>query len=234
MPEDSKKALAPGVPQSPVPNVPRIDVLTVAIHKETIARYKDLVQKSGLDASFFEIEIFSTMRAVLDENVNPVMVLDMGAASTKLYIIERGVVRSSHTINRGAQDVTTTISKSMGMTFEEAEVMKRKVGITGADKTLAEVIGLGLDYVFTEANRVLLAFEKKYNRTVSKAILVGGGAALKGLPELAKENFKCETVAGNPFLKLSAPAFIEEVLRTTGPEFAVAVGVALRKLSEES
>lgn len=232
MPEGSIKPAATAGTNIPV--VPRIDVLVVAIHKETIARYKDLVAKSGLDASFFEIEIFSTMRAVLDASVNPVMILDMGAASTKLYIVERGVVRSSHTINRGSQDVTTTISKSLGITFEAAEVMKRKVGISSADKTLTEVIGLGLDYIFTEANRVLLAFEKKYTRTVSKVVLVGGGASLKGLSELAKENFKCETVAGNPFLKLSTPAFIEEVLRTTGPEFAVAVGVALRKLAEES
>ncbi|MBX4189359.1 pilus assembly protein PilM, partial [Candidatus Parcubacteria bacterium] len=83
------------------------------------------------------------------------------------------------------------------------------------------------------ANRTLLTFEKRYNRAISKVILIGGGSALKGLPALAKENLKTESVAANPFQKLSAPAFIEEVLRDTGPEFAVAVGLALRRLGEE-
>ncbi|MDO8424034.1 MAG: pilus assembly protein PilM, partial [bacterium] len=79
----------------------------------------------------------------------------------------------------------------------------------------------------------LLSFEKKYNKTVAKVILVGGGAALKGLSELAKNNFKTEVTLAAPFSKLSAPAFLENILRETGPEFAVAIGLALRKLSEE-
>ncbi|MBX4200424.1 type IV pilus assembly protein PilM [Candidatus Parcubacteria bacterium] len=216
-----------------VPNIPKVDILVVAIHNETIARYKDIVERSHLDAGFFEIEIFSSMRAILDESIKPVLIMDMGAASTKLYIVERGIVKTSHTINRGAQDITQTISKSLGISVQDAEVMKRRVGASGEDKTLLEIINLILEYIFSEANRIILSFEKKYNKPISKAILVGGGAALKGLAPIAQNSLKIETFAGNPFSKLSAPAFIEEVLRDTGPEFAVAVGLALRRLSEE-
>lgn len=214
-------------------SVPMVDVLVVAIHNETLRRYQDIIAKAGLEASFFEIEIFSTMRAVLDNTLAPVMIMDMGAATTKLYIVERGVVKSSHTINRGSQDITLTISKSLGLPTDQSEVMKRKVGATGEDKTLTSIISLTLDYIFGDANRSLLAFEKKYNKTVSKVILVGGGAALKGLSGMANTNFKTETVAGDPFGKLATPAFLQEVLKQTGPEFAVAIGVALRRLSEE-
>ncbi|MDO8470999.1 MAG: pilus assembly protein PilM [bacterium] len=211
----------------------KVDVLIVAIHNETIARYQEIVAKCGLEAGFFEIEIFSTMRAVLDEALQPVMIMDMGAASTKLYVVERGVIRSSHTINRGSQDITMTISKSMGLSLERAEVMKRQVGAAGKDKNLTDVIILTLDHIFSEVNNALLAFEKKYNKTVSKVILVGGGSALKGLAELAKNNFKTDVVIADPFNKVSAPAFLENILKETGPEFAVAIGLALRKLSEE-
>lgn len=214
-------------------NIPKIDVLVVAIHNDTIARYKEIVTRAGLDAGFFEIEIFSTMRAVLDETLSPVMIMDMGSASTKLYVVERGIIKSSHTINRGSQDITTTISKSMGITLEEAEIMKREAGALGPDKNLTDIITLNLDFIFEEANRTLLAFEKKYNKAVSKVILIGGGAALKGLADLAKNSFKTEVMAGNPFGKIATPAFLERVLRETGPEFAVSVGIALRKLSEE-
>lgn len=211
----------------------KVDVLVVAIHNDTIARYQKISQGSGLEVGFFEIEVFSTMRSSVDEGLKPVMVMDMGAASTKLYVIERGVIKASHTVNRGAQDITSAIAQSLGLTMERAEVMKREVGATGEDKTLSGIITLVLDYIFAEANRTLLGYEKKYNKSVSKVILVGGGAALKGLSELAKNAFKTEAVLGNPFGKLATPAFIEKVLRETGPEFAVAIGVALRKLQDE-
>ena len=211
----------------------KVSVLIVAIHNETIARYQEIVAKCGLEAGFFEIEIFSTMRAVLDEALRPVMIMDMGAASTKLYVVERGVIRSSHTINRGSQDITLTISKSLGLSPERAEIMKRQVGAAGKDKNLTDVIILTLDHIFSEVNNALLAFEKKYNKTVSKVILVGGGSALKGLAELARNNFKTDIVIADPFNKVSAPAFLENILKETGPEFAVAIGLALRKLAEE-
>src|SRR3990167_8901338 len=211
----------------------KVDVLIVAIHNETIARYQEIVAKSGLEAGFFEIEIFSTMRAVLDEALRPVMIMDMGAASTKLYVVERGIIRSSHTINRGSQDITATISKSLGLSLERAEVMKRQVGAAGGGKNLTDVIFFFLDYIFSEVNNALLAFEKKHNKTISKVILVGGGSALKGLSELTKNNFKTDVVIANPFNKVYAPAFLENILKETGPEFAVAIGLALRKLSEE-
>ena len=211
----------------------KVSVLIVAIHNETIARYQEIVAKCGLEAGFFEIEIFSTMRAVLDEALRPVMIMDMGAASTKLYVVERGVIRSSHTINRGSQDITSTISKSLGLSLERAEIMKRQVGAAGKDKNLTDVIILTLDHIFAEVNSALLAFEKKNNKTVSKVILVGGGSALKGLAELARNNFKTDIVIADPFNKVSAPAFLENILKETGPEFAVAIGLALRKLAEE-
>jgi len=213
--------------------IPKIDILVVAIHNDTLTRYKEIITRAGLDVSFFEIEIFSTMRAVLDETLSPVMIMDMGAASTKLYVVERGIIKSSHTVNRGSQDITMTISKSLGLSLERAEVMKREVGVLGPDKNLTDIITLNLDYIFEETNRTLLAFEKKYNKAISKVILIGGGAALKGLADLAKQSFKTETIAGNPFGKIATPAFLERVLRETGPEFAVAVGIALRRLQEE-
>ena len=213
--------------------LPKVNVLIVAIHNETIVRYQDIVVKSALEAGFFEIEIFSTMRAVLDETLRPVMIMDMGAASTKLYVIERGVIRSSHTINRGSQDITLTISKSLGLSMERAEVIKRQMGVTGENKNLTDVVILTLDYIFAEVNNVLLSFEKKYNKTISKVILVGGGAILKGLADLAKNNFKTDVVLADPFSKVNAPAFLENILKETGPEFAGAIGLALRKLAEE-
>jgi type IV pilus assembly protein PilM len=212
----------------------KIDVLTVAIHKDTIAKYQEIITSAGLDASFFEIEIFSTMRAVLNDSIKPIMIVDMGAASTKLYVVERGIIRSSHTINRGSQDITSVIAKSLNLTIERAEILKRQVGLEGSDKNLTELIDLVLSDIFAQINNILLVYEKKYNKAISEAILVGGGASLKGIAKFAKETFKAEAVKADPFSKLSAPAFLEGILKETGPEFAVAIGLAIRRLSEDN
>jgi Tfp pilus assembly PilM family ATPase len=112
--------------------------------------------------------------------------------------------------------------------------MKREKGLAGVagGAGLADIISVTFDYIFSEANQVVLAYQKKYNKNVSKVLLVGGGSALIGLEDLAKKSFQTDVSAGNPFAKVVVPAFLEEVLRKTGPEFTVAVGLALRKLQE--
>lgn len=219
------------------PKIKKTDVLLVAIHNETLVKYQEIVRKTNLDSSFFEIEIFSTMRAVLEDDKTPVMIFDMGAASTKLYIVERGIVRLSHTINRGSQDITQTVAKSLGIPVAQAEILKRSSGALsgaalGSSADIRSLVHLSLDYIFSEANQVVLSYERKYGKSIGKIVLVGGGASLKGLADLAQESFQMPVVAGNPFAKTEAPAFLEDILRETGPEFAVAVGLALRKLQE--
>jgi Tfp pilus assembly PilM family ATPase len=88
--------------------------------------------------------------------------------------------------------------------------------------------------IFAQINNILLIYEKKYNKAISKAVLVGGGASLKGIIDSAKENFKAEAVKADPFSKLASPAFLESILKETGPEFAVAIGLAIRRLSENN
>ncbi|TAK57645.1 type IV pilus assembly protein PilM [Patescibacteria group bacterium] len=210
-----------------------VDVLVVVIHNEAIAKYQEISQRTALEASFFEIEIFSTIRSVVDQGIQSQMIFDMGASSTKLYIIERGVLQNSHTISRGSQDITLAISKALGISVAEAETMKRTYGLKDPEKKeLSESIALTLDFIFYEANRVLLNYQKKYNKTIGKVILTGGGVLLKGFDELAKSSLQSEVILGNPFGKVETPAFLEEVLKNAGPEFAVAMGIALRKLQE--
>jgi cell division ATPase FtsA len=137
-------------------------------------------------------------------------------------------------VNRGSHKITDELSKSLGISITDAEYMKREKGLPGEVNgiKLKEVMILTLNYIFSEANQFILAYQKKYNKNVSKVMLVGGGSALLGIVDIAKENFQTEVVAGDPFSKVVAPAFLEKVLRDTGPEFAVALGVALRKLQE--
>jgi len=222
-----------GVQKKPT-TITNLDVLVIAIHNEYINNYQAIATGLGLQPSFYEIEIFSSIRAVVEQGIQVVMILDMGAQSTKLYILERGILRASHIINRGSQDITLAISKSLSLTVAEAENLKRTFGLKGGPeyKELTEVITVNLDYIFYEANTTLINYQKKYSKNISKIILTGGGVLLKGFADLAKVSFQTEVIYANPFGKLETPAFMGEQYHQTGPEFAVAIGCALRRLSE--
>jgi type IV pilus assembly protein PilM len=207
-------------------------VLVVATQNDIVSRYRSIVSQCSLSSSFFEIEIFSSVRSSFEHELSLVAFIDFGASRTKLSLVEFGMVKSYHSIDRGGADITDSISKSLSVSFGEAEKMKKDFGLFGnpAEKSLAEIIKLHTDYIFSEANNAVLSYEKKYGKTVSKVILSGGGALMKGLKEVASESFRAEIEVGHPFSKADAPPFLDKVLAAMGPEFAVSIGLALRKL----
>ncbi len=210
----------------------KIEVLVVATQNEAVSKSRSIVSGSGVSSAFFEVEIFSSIRANFEHELSSVLLIDFGASRTKLSIVEFGMVKVYHTVDRGGADITESISKTLSVPFYEAEKMKKEFGLFGnpTEKTLADVIKVHIDYIFSETNNVLLGYEKKYNRIISKVIFTGGGSLMKGLSEVATNNFKAPVEIGHPFSKVKAPAFLEKVLETMGPEFAIALGLALRKL----
>lgn len=213
--------------------VKKVDVLLVAILKDALQKYTNVAKGLGITDPFFEIELFSTVRSTLESGIEPVMIFDFGASSTKLYIVEHGIVRDSHIINRGSQDITRSLSNALQVPLPRAEELKRSVGISldPSNRAVNETITLLLDYIFSEANRVLLSFEKKFNKTVGKVLLTGGGIAMKGFSKTTSLHFQSEVEVADPFAKVAAPAFLGNVLKEVGPEFSVAIGVALAKLT---
>lgn len=210
----------------------KTEVLVVAIQNDAVSKYRSIVSQCSLEAGFFEIEIFSSIRANFEHELSLVLLIDFGASSTKLSLVEFGMVKAHHTINRGGADITYSISQSLGIPFSKAEEMKKEFGLfeNPTEKSLMDIIKVHVDYIFSETNNVLLGYEKKYDRTISKVIFTGGGSLLKGLKEVASNNFRAEIEIGHPFSKVGAPEFLGKVLETTGPEFAIALGLALRKL----
>jgi len=219
-------------PDTPSQPAEKKEVLVVALQNDAIYKYRSITSECNLSASFFEIEIFSSIRANFEHELSLVLLMDFGASRTKLSLVEFGMVKSYHSIDRGAADITLSISQSLSIPFSEAEKMKKEFGLfdNPTEKTLSDIIKIHIDYIFSETNNVLLGYEKKYGRTISKVILSGGGSLLKGLKEVAENNFRAEVEIGHPFSKVGAPAFLDKVLMATGPEFAVALGLALRKL----
>lgn len=206
----------------------KVTVLLVAVHNDELSLLQNIVTSAGLQASFYEIEIFSTIRAVVDEVVKPVIVIDVGAASTKVYVVEHGVVALSHAISVGSQDITRAIAASGNVSIAEAEVLKKNEGLVEAGGSPELVFSR----IFSEVRRVLMQYETAHQKSITSIVFTGGGAVTKELGVYAKKIFSIDVRVADPFAKTEAPAFMRSVLAEIGPEFAVAVGLALRKLEE--
>lgn len=201
------------------------DVLLVAIHNATLVRLEAIAKAASFTPQFFEIEPFALARASYEHGLAPTMMIDLGASSTRVYIIEFGIISISHTINRGGQDITLALSRSKGLTYAEAESLKRKHGVVEE-----ETGRTALEFIFSEARHILLSYQRKAGKAVSRVVLVGGGAQMKGLMSIATSHFDAPVTLGTPFERVGAPAFIDAVLIESGPLFASAVGLALRAL----
>ena len=234
VPEEDQTLLSAGEKKSSNASMRnrQTDVLLVAIHNDVLSRFNQIIAASGLSMSFLEIEIFSGIRSVIGQTAAPIAVLDIGAAKSKLYIVEYGVVKNSHLINRGSQDITAALSSALGMSVEQAEELKRQWGLTHEDEQVRKTMRLPLDHILTEVDRVLTNYQQRSGRSISFVTLIGGGSVLKGLLPVAQEQLKTEVRLGDPFSKVESPAFLQDVLKEAGPEFAVALGVALRRLQE--
>ena len=120
------------------------------------------------------------------------------------------------------------------MTVKKAESMKKEHGFKLAteDSYTRETIELVFSRIFEEAKRALTQYETTHQKSVSGIVLTGGGGVTKELAQYAQSFFAIDVKIADPFGKAQAPAFMRPVLQEIGPEFAVAVGLALRKLQE--
>lgn len=217
--------------------VGKVEVIIAAISNEVLGRYETIKKESHLTGmpSHVEVEIFSTLRAIVGRDLSPNLVVDIGSGMTKLVIVEEGVVRGSHIVSSGGQDITHALAKSLNISFAQAEEKKCRVGVAG-DEEGRDVLVAGelvISNIMNEAARFMESYEHRHQSKIAKIVFVGGGARLKGLIPVAEKSFSgVPLTIGNPFARIDTPAFLSTTLLEVGPNFAVAIGAALKGLEE--
>ncbi|MFT7557471.1 MAG: type IV pilus assembly protein PilM [Planctomycetota bacterium] len=208
------------------------EVLIAAIRNERLHMYENIMGQSPLRDTFFELEIFSTMRAVTKHELASIAIIDLGASGTRVAIMQYGVLKRFSTIKRGSYQITETIKKELAVSFPDAEQLKKEVGLQGTVENgqaeVSRITHTAVETIITEIKGSLLRYEKDYQKAVSKIILTGGGARMPGLLEYFQKEFTGEITLADPFSRAEAPDFLDQVLELSGPEFSVATGLALK------
>ena len=209
-----------------------MSVLIVAIHRETIESYSQIMAACNLKVRALEIEVFSAVRALVYRELAPVLFVDIGALSSKVAIVDYGIIRSAHSLEGGSQAVTMALSRSLGIDFIRAEEMKREIGLSNRPehREVVGVIETVLDHTLAEAMKIFQIYQRKYRRSINRVILLGGGANTEGIVEYAVKKFGVEVALADPFRRVQYPVFLRPVLQDIGPSFTQAIGLAIREL----
>jgi Tfp pilus assembly PilM family ATPase len=128
------------------------------------------------------------------------------------------------------------IAETMKLSIGEAEEAKRQMGFVTGDGYDPRIVGAltrPIERIVGETKRVLARYESEGSEKIAKVYLTGGGTALRGIVESFATSFGIPVVPANAFSKVAYPAFLEETLKEAGPAFAVAIGIALRRLIEK-
>ncbi len=196
-----------------------------------------ICDQAGIEVRSLESETFASSRALLplyDEGT--VLIIDVGKTTTKLSIVSKGIPRFATTINIGGHALTLAVQKYFGVTEAEARKVKAERGIVstpGNEEYLAAMLST-VSAIRDEIARHLDYWQKRAvqgstHEPVTRAVVAGGNASVRGLPEYLESALGIPVAAGDVFTNFAArELWIPSLDYTQSLAYATAIGLALR------
>ncbi len=215
-----------------------LELQVAAIPKNIIESYLTIFKNAQIRAQSFELEAQAISRSVVKNgDLETYMIVDFGEKRTGIFIISRGVVMFTSTLDVGGVMLSDMIAKNFKISFEEAESMKRKYGLlrNTANKELFSVLLNSVSILRDEIVKHSLYWhthkdeEGKSNPPIKKIILCGGDSNLIGLPDYLSISIKTEVEMANVWSNIiNTEDHIPEIDFKRALSFAAALGLALR------
>lgn len=203
------------------------------------------VYQAGLEIDDLVLGILATAEAVTTPRQRElgVAVVNIGATTTSLVVEEEGDVVRLAIIPIGAEHVTSDIAIGLRVALDHAERIKIAVGtalpqsmkkqedvdleeIIGGEsehvsrRYIAEIIAARTEEIFERIDRELTSAGRSGSLPAG-VMLVGGGAKLPGIVEVAKQKLRLPVSIGRPTV-------VDSVIeRAFDPSFATATGLVI-------
>jgi type IV pilus assembly protein PilM len=211
-----------------------IEVMLIAAPINMVQKYIEIINDSGFKPLALEIEPLALTRAVIGVKDEPVVLVDIGQASTEISIVEKGIVRLNRNTTAGGGALTRAISQSLGIDANRAEQFKRDFGLK-QDKLEGQIpkaVQPVLDTLFTEIRRSLEFYRDQPHTSteITQMVIVGGTAQMPEFLSALSAEFGLEVKIGDPWASVNYSASIKDQLSEIAPSFAVTVGLAMREL----
>jgi type IV pilus assembly protein PilM len=215
-------------------------VLIAACKRERIDNVRQAVQLAGKEPFVIDVDTFA-LQNCYELNYQPsdsqvVTLLNIGASTMNVNIVKGTRSLFSRDITVGGGQFTDILQRNLGLSFQQAEAMKRGVSnaVEGVDEKAIEPLMNDVTEVVAMEIQKTFDFYRATsddNETVVQKILIsGGGSKLKGLAQDLSRRLDLPVEILDPFrnIKVDSNKFDPDYLSEIMPEMAVAVGLAMR------
>lgn len=218
-----------------------LDALIVATKSETAMDAATCADGAGLPLEMVDaipFALYNCVRFNCPETEGCTMLLDIGARSTNLVFVEGSKI-FTRSISVAGNTITNEIARSLAVSPEEAEKIKKETGFVALGGTYAVMDDEMSDKVSKVIRNVITRLHSEVNRSInfyrsqqggtapSKLLLTGGASLTRHLDTFFREKLGVEVEYLNPFANVSVA---EGLQGDTEPLFLMAssVGLALR------
>ncbi|MCB0218052.1 MAG: type IV pilus assembly protein PilM [Chrysiogenetes bacterium] len=222
-----------------------MDVLLVAAKRDLINDYTAVVAEAGLNAAIIDIDAF-TLENMYEVNyeINEgeiVALVNIGAAVTTINVVQSGVSVFTRDVATGGNILTEEIQKQLNVSYEEAETLKvgkraDEAGDEVIPQEVSNIINTVVDQVVGDVQKSIDFFlATAADQAISKVYLAGGSCKIPGLARALQERINIPVELANPFnsVQFDEKEYSTEYLAEVGPQAAVAVGLAVRRVGDK-
>src|SRR3954451_3975222 len=217
---------------------PQMDVLLVAVKKDKILNYTNVLSMAGKAPTIVDIDVFA-LQNCYEYNYEPapgatVALLNLGASVMNINILKGSTPLFTRDVSVGGHQSTDALQKELDLSFDDAESLKlgQKVGTVSEDAKLpilqqvTEIIILEIQKTF-DFFRATAAGEH-----IERIYVAGGSSKVPGLIEALRQEFSLPVEILNPFQRIAAGGDNAEFIEQNAGQLAVAVGLSLRSFED--
>ncbi len=215
------------------------DVLLVAVKKDKINDYVNLVKDAGLEPVVVDVDAFALANMCelnYDVEAGITALLNIGASVMNINILRDGVSIFTRDITVGGNRYTEALQRDAGLSYDDAEKIKRGEGVDGADMDqLNGIIATVTEDIVGEIQRSFDFFRSTTGSDkVSRVLLSGGCAKISKFTRVLSERLEIPVDIINPFknIKVDPKFFDAGFISDAAPLAAIAVGLAMRRPSD--
>jgi len=215
------------------------DVLLVAVKKDKINDYVNLVKDAGLDPVVVDVDAFALANMCelnYEMEAGITALLNIGASVMNINILRDGVSIFTRDITVGGNRYTEALQRDAGLSYDDAEKIKRNESVDGADRDqLNGIIATVTEDIVGEIQRSFDFFRSTTGSDkVSRVLLSGGCAKISQFTKVLSERLEMPVDIINPFknIKVDPKYFEAGFISDAAPLAAIAVGLAMRRPSD--
>jgi type IV pilus assembly protein PilM len=216
-----------------------MDVLLVAAKKEKIGDYTNVISQAGRTPVIVDVDAFALQNAFevnygLDAG-RVVVLLNAGASAININILQGDQSVFTRDISMGGNAYTEAVQKELDLPFDSAEQLKKGIPVDGATFEEAQpVLHAVTENVLLEIQKTFDFFKASASTDqIDRIMLSGGASRVDGFYQMVQERFNTPVEDFDPFRAVTWDAKkLGGEPADMAPSAAVAVGLALRKVSD--